>query len=134
MDMDDPCNAAVYTCTVITFYCVVRLGEFTVSNIRECFNPEKYITRNNVARLKDKDGLPVIKFRIPVMKCEATGEDVQCAPHTGCVTDPEAALQNHLRLNPAPPDAHLFTWRHPRSGLCLLSKTQVTNKIADIAK
>ena len=132
--MDDPCDAAVYACTVITFYCVARPGEFTVPNIREHFNPEKYITRNNITRLKDKDGLPVIKFRIPVKKCEATGEDVQCTPHMGCVTDPEAALQNHLRLNPAPPDTHLFAWRHPRSGLCLLSKMQVTNKIADITK
>jgi hypothetical protein len=50
------------------------------------------------------------------------------------ITDPEAALQNHLRLNPAPSDAHLFAWKHPRSGLRLLSKTQVTNKLAIIAK
>ena len=132
--MNDPCDAAIYACTVVTFYCVARLGEFTVPNIREKFDPTKYVTRRDVQMLKDKDGLPVIKFRIPVTKCEATGEDMQCAPQAGCVTDPEAALRNHLRLNPAPPDAHLFAWKHPKSGLRPLSKTQVTNKLAEIAK
>jgi hypothetical protein len=115
LNMNDPGDAVVYACMVITFYCVARLGKFTVPNIREKFEPMKYISRRDVSMLKDKDGLPVIKFRIPVTKCDPSGEDVQCPPQPGCVTDPEAALQNHLRLNPAPPDAHLFAWKHPRS-------------------
>jgi len=121
-NLSDPCDAAMYACTVITFYCVARLGEFTVPNIREKFEPTKHITRSDVSTLRDKDGLPVLKFRIPVTKCEVTGEDVQCAPQMGCVTNPETALQNHLRINPAPPDAHLFAWKHPRGGLRPLSK------------
>jgi hypothetical protein len=84
--MNDPGDAAVYACTVITFYCVARLGEFTVPNIREKFEPMKYISRRDISMLKDKDGLPVIKFRIPVTKCDPSGEDVQCAPQPGCVT------------------------------------------------
>ena len=84
--------------------------------------------------LEDKDGLPVMKFRLPIMKCEATEEDIQCAPQVGYITNPETALQNHLRVNPAPPDAHLFAWKHPRSGLHPLSKTQVMSKLTDIAK
>jgi hypothetical protein len=134
LNMNDPGDAAVYACTVITFYCIPRLGEFTVPNVREKFEPMKYISRRDIFMLKDKDGLPVIKFRIPVTKCDPSGEDVQCAPQSGCVTDPETALQNHLRLNPAPPNAHLFAWKHPRSGLRPLSKMQVMNKLVIVAK
>ena len=134
LDMSDPCDTAVYVCTVTTFYCVARLGEFTMPNIHEKFEPTKHIMRWDISALKDQNGLPVLKFRIPVTKCEATGEDVQCAPQAGCVTDPEAALQNHFCLNPAPSDAHLFAWKHSKSGLRPLSKTQVTNKLVEIAK
>ena len=69
--MNDPCNTAVYACTVITFYCIARLGEFTVPNICEKFEPTKYITHGDVSMLEDKDGLLVIKFRLPITKCEA---------------------------------------------------------------
>jgi hypothetical protein len=134
LNLNDPGDVAIYACTVITFYCVARLGKFTVPNMWEKFEPMKYISHRNVYSLKDKDGLPVIKFRIPVAKCDASGEDVQCVPQPGWVIDLEAALQNHLRFNPAPPDAHLFAWKHPRSSLRPLSKMQVMNKLAVIAK
>ena len=84
--------------------------------------------------LRDQNNLPVIKFNLPVTKCAREGEDVQCAPQTNCITDPEAALQNHFRVNPAPPNAHLFAWRHPKSGLRPLSKNQVTARISAITK
>jgi len=134
LNLNTPCDAAVYVCIVTSFYCVARLGEFTVPNVREKFNPKKYIARQNATAIKDQHGLPVLKFHLPFTKCEANGEDVQCAPQTGCITDPEAALANHFHLNPAPPDAHLFAWKHPREGLHPLSKTQVTTKLTQIAK
>jgi hypothetical protein len=71
MNMNDPCDMAVYACTIITFYCVAILDEFTVPNMRQHFDLEKYITRRHISMLKDKDGLHVIKFRIPVTKCDA---------------------------------------------------------------
>ena len=39
-----------------------------------------------------------------------------------------------MRLNPAPHDAHLFAWKHPKTGLRPLTRTQVTNKLTEIAK
>ena len=84
--------------------------------------------------LKDQNSLPVLKFRLPATKCKVASEDVQCAPQTRCVTDPELALQNHFHINPAILDSHLFAWKHPRGGLCPLSKMQVMSKLADIAK
>jgi hypothetical protein len=35
LNMNDPGDAAVYTCTVVTFYCVARLGKFMVPNVWE---------------------------------------------------------------------------------------------------
>ena len=133
LDLDDPCDAAIYACIVTVFYCVARLGEFTVPAITK-FDPARHVTRRNAIFLRDQNNLPVIKFNLPVTKCAPEGEDVQCAPQTGCVTDPEMALQNHFRINPAPTSAHLFAWKHPKSGLRPLSKNQVTSRIAAIAK
>ena len=39
LNMNDPCDAAIFACMAVTFYCVARLGEFTVPNIRENLNP-----------------------------------------------------------------------------------------------
>ncbi|KIJ67286.1 hypothetical protein HYDPIDRAFT_84972, partial [Hydnomerulius pinastri MD-312] len=76
----------------------------------------------------------VMKFYIPTTKCALeTGEDTQCAPQLGGITDPKAALENHFHVNLAPPDAHLFAWKHP-NGLQALSKTEVTNQLVTIAK
>ncbi|KAF8547304.1 hypothetical protein OG21DRAFT_1572757 [Imleria badia] len=128
LNLEDPCDAAVYACMVVGFYCAARLGEFTVPNVR-------------ISMMTDQHGLPVINFHLPVTKCEAKGKDVQCAPQPNCVTDPEAVLANHMRINAAPLDAHLFAWKHPKGGFldsfCLvvsLSKTQVTSRLTEIAK
>ncbi|KIN99883.1 hypothetical protein M404DRAFT_53767, partial [Pisolithus tinctorius Marx 270] len=39
----DPCNTAIFACLVVSFYCIARLGEFTVPSIQS-FNPAKHIT------------------------------------------------------------------------------------------
>ncbi|KAF9228987.1 hypothetical protein BS17DRAFT_792943 [Gyrodon lividus] len=112
-DLDTPRDAAIYACIVTVLYCVARLGEFTVPAISK-FDQAIHITRSNLTHLRDPSGLP----------CSATGEDTQCAPLPGCITDPQAALENHFRINQAPPDAHLFAWKHPKGGLRPLSKTE----------
>ncbi|KAF8553697.1 hypothetical protein OG21DRAFT_1584369 [Imleria badia] len=130
LNLEDPCDAAVYACMVVGFYCAARLGEFTVPNVCEVFDPQKYITQKGISMMTDQHGLPVINFRLPATKCEVKGEDVQCAPQPNCVTDPEAALANHMRINAAPLDTHLFAWKHPKGGFRPLSKTQVTSRFA----
>ena len=133
LNLDDPCDAAIYACMVVVFYSVVQLGKFMVTAITK-FDAAKHVTRRNVSFLEDQRGLPVIKFALPSTKCAPDGEDVQCVPQKGCVSDPEAALRNHFRINPAPPDAHLFAWKHPKNGLRPLSKTQFISRIIPIAK
>ncbi|KIN95974.1 hypothetical protein M404DRAFT_934264 [Pisolithus tinctorius Marx 270] len=60
------------------------------------------------------------------------GEDAQCAPLNGMLTDPIQALEHHINLNPADDSAHLFAWKHPTFSLCLLSKTEVTRRISTL--
>ncbi|KIJ59006.1 hypothetical protein HYDPIDRAFT_177951 [Hydnomerulius pinastri MD-312] len=133
LNLDNPHDATIYTCLIIVLYCIARLGEFMVQAISK-FNPSKHIMQANVSHLQDPNGLPVMKFYIPTMKCTLeTGEDTQCAPQSGGITNPKAALENHFRVNLAPPDAHLFAWKHP-NGLRALSKTEVTNWLAAIVK
>ncbi|KIK79256.1 hypothetical protein PAXRUDRAFT_770172 [Paxillus rubicundulus Ve08.2h10] len=75
-----------------------------------------------------------MKFYIPFTKCSAAGEDMQCAPLPGCITDPQATLKNHFCVNPTPQDAHLFSWKHLKSSLCPLSKTKVTSRLTAVSK
>ena len=116
LNLANLCDTAIYACIVTVFYCVMRLGEFTVSTITR-FEPSKHVTCHDATFLRDQNNLPFIKFNLPVMKCACEVNDVQCVPQMNCITDPEATLQNHFRVNPAPPNTHLFTWRHPKSGL-----------------
>ena len=94
----------------------------------------KYITQQNFSALMDQHRLPIMKFHIPVTKCEPRGKDVQCALQTNCITDPQFVLDNHMHINPAPHNTHLFTWKHPKNSLRPLSRTQVTNKLTEITK
>ncbi|KIK73781.1 hypothetical protein PAXRUDRAFT_177491, partial [Paxillus rubicundulus Ve08.2h10] len=112
---------------------IMANGEYLPLEISK-FNSLKHITRANLLHLQDPEGLPVMKFCIPFTKCSTTGEDTQCAPLPGCITDPQATLKNHFRVNPAPQDAHLFSWKHPKSGLCPLSKTKVTSRLTAVSK
>ncbi|KIN98975.1 hypothetical protein M404DRAFT_30938 [Pisolithus tinctorius Marx 270] len=131
MDLNDPRDAAIFACLTIVFYCVARLGEFTVPAIKQ-FDPSKHITRVHVTHLHDLSGLPVTKFRIPWTKMSPTGEDAQCVPLNGAITDPIQALEHHLHLNPADKSTHLFAWKHHISGLRPLSKTEVTKRIISL--
>ena len=116
------------------FYCITRLGEFIIKTIQD-FTLTKHVTCCNMLSLRDQNGLPVLQFTLPVTKCEPENrKNVQCAPQTGCITDPEVALRNHLCVNQAPDSAHLFTWKHPKGGLRPLSKTQFMSCIAAIVK
>ena len=85
LDLNAPCDAVIYACIVTVFYCVARLGEFTVPAITR-FDPTKHVTRHNVIFLRDQNNLPIMKFNLPVTKCAPEGEDVQCTLQTGCVT------------------------------------------------
>ncbi|KAN0088658.1 hypothetical protein V8E55_005715 [Tylopilus felleus] len=52
LNLDDPCDVAIYTCMVIVFYSVARLGKFTVMATTK-FDPSKHITSQNKQPYKD---------------------------------------------------------------------------------
>ncbi|KAH7920748.1 hypothetical protein BV22DRAFT_966449, partial [Leucogyrophana mollusca] len=131
LNLDDPRDAAIFACITTVFYCVARLGEFTVPALKN-FDPTKHVTRAHMARESDRNGLTVTKFHIPSTKsAPVLGEETQFATQEG-LSDPTAALSNHLRVNPADASAHLFTWSHPK-GPRPLTKKEVTKRLSDLA-
>lgn len=75
--------------------------------------------------------LPVTIFHLPSTKSSPTkGEDAYWAAQND-LSDPKAALENHLRVNPAEDSAPLFAWKHPK-GLRPLTKTEFLKRLASI--
>jgi hypothetical protein len=134
MDLDNPRDATIFACIAISFYCVARLGEFTVPAIAK-FDRTKHISRADVKFTFNHENLPVIMFSLPCTKTSPEGENTHCAPHDPVsLSDPKTALDNHFRVNPAQPTDHLFAWKHPTSGLRPLSKKEVVKQIESIKK
>ncbi|KIJ07167.1 hypothetical protein PAXINDRAFT_19632 [Paxillus involutus ATCC 200175] len=133
LNLNDPLDATVFACLTTVFFCVARLGEFTLPNLKD-FDPTKHIARSDVSKVVGANGVTVTKFHLPSTKSSPhNGEDTQWAPQSD-LTDPEAALNNHFRVNPAPDNAHLFAWRRPKTGLRPLTKREFINRLSDIAK
>jgi hypothetical protein len=113
---DDPLDTAIFTCITTSFYSITRLGEFTVPSIK-AFNSARHITHKNILETKDHNGLTVKKFHIPGTKISPIeGEDTYRAAQIG-PTDLQAALENHLHINPAERNAHLFAWQRHETPL-----------------
>ncbi|KAG2342071.1 hypothetical protein BDR05DRAFT_887101, partial [Suillus weaverae] len=49
------------------------------------------------------------------------------------LTDPKAALLNHLAVNDPAPDSHLFAWKHPK-GMRPLTRSEFWKRISGIVK
>ncbi|KAG1863254.1 hypothetical protein DFJ58DRAFT_725154 [Suillus subalutaceus] len=131
LNLNEPLDAAVYACLMTTFYCIARLGEFTVKTVKN-FDLSKHIPRRGVSEATDRHGHPITKFHIPSTKtAPIAGEDTFWAEQDG-PTDPKAALLNHLHVNIASDNSHLFTWKHPK-GTRLLSKKELTKCVASVA-
>ena len=108
LNLDQPRDAAVYSCLTTTFYAAARLGEFTVPNL-SAFDREKHVKLSDVRIEHDRNGLSSTVFHIPKTKASMHGEDVSWSKQSGD-TDPEAAFAHHLALNQPPADGHLFAY------------------------
>jgi hypothetical protein len=132
LDLNTPLDAAVFACLTTSFYCIARLGEFTVPTIKGTFDPSKFIARKGVSEAADRNGILVTKFRLPRTKSSPAGEETYWAAQEG-PSDPKAALANHLKINPATEDAHLFTWIHPSGNPRPLSKAEFLKRMSSAA-
>ncbi|KAI6000437.1 hypothetical protein EDC04DRAFT_2584074 [Pisolithus marmoratus] len=77
LDRDNPCNAAIFACLTLSFFCLVRFREFTVPTIKS-FDPACHITRARYQLLHNHDNLPIMVFHLPSTKCTPGGEMIQC--------------------------------------------------------
>ncbi|KAG2142966.1 hypothetical protein DEU56DRAFT_733239 [Suillus clintonianus] len=131
LDLNNPKDAAIFACITTSFYAIARLGEFTVPSLKS-FDSTKHITRAHVTQKTDRNHLPVTSFYLPSTKSSPLqGEETYWSAQEG-LSDPKAALDNHLRINTAHAGAHLFAWKHP-NGLRLLTKKELTKRVSQIS-
>ncbi|TFK20376.1 hypothetical protein FA15DRAFT_720654 [Coprinopsis marcescibilis] len=110
LNPDDLLHVAVYACLTTTFYSAARLGEFLPKTL-DCFKPETHVKPSDVHTDTDRQGLESTVFHIPRTKMSTTGEEVSWSRQDG-VTDPEAALEAHMRVNNPPETGPLFAYRY----------------------
>ena len=112
------------------FYSAARTGEFTLPALNS-FDPMQHVKPSDISKRWDRKNLEVTVFRIPKTKCASEGEDMFWSCQDG-VTDPKAALDNHLRINDPSAEGLLFAYRHSR-GLRPLTKKVFLERINAIA-
>ena len=126
LDLANPLDAAVASCFLTIFYSAARTGEFTLPALN-VFNPMQHVKPLNISKRWDWNNLEVTVFQIPKMKCALEGEDVFWSHQDG-ITDPKAALDNHLWINNPLAKGPLFAYRHSR-GLRPLTKKVFLERI-----
>ncbi|KAF5324115.1 hypothetical protein D9619_011254 [Psilocybe cf. subviscida] len=131
LDISKPLHAAVYACLTTTFYAAARLGEFTVPTLT-AFDPGMHVKPSDVRIDYDRNNLKSTVFHLPRTKAAINGEDVAWSAQHG-VTDPEAALANHLKVNKPAPDGALFAYRY-RNKLRVLTKPKFIDAINNAAR
>ncbi|KAL6303491.1 hypothetical protein BKA93DRAFT_818002 [Sparassis latifolia] len=108
--LSDSFDAAVWACLTTVFYAVARIDEVTIPKLT-AFDGAHYVKRSNIRLARDRNGLEEMIFFIPVIKAASHGEDIYWAKQNR-LTDPAAALANHLSVNNLPPEVPLFAYLH----------------------
>ena len=80
----------------------------------------------------NQNGLRSTIFHLPHTKTTIHGENVSWSAQAG-LTDPEAALQNHLAINTPPQEGPLFAYQH-KKGHCPLTKPAFIKALATAAR
>ncbi|EIN10439.1 hypothetical protein PUNSTDRAFT_28409, partial [Punctularia strigosozonata HHB-11173 SS5] len=107
--VDQGLDAAVYACLTMAFYACARVGELTVRN-RSSFEPGTHAKRADLGLAEDRNGLQQQTLQLPRTKCAVGGEQIHWGQQDG-ITDPVAALANHLRVNSLGDNEHIFAYR-----------------------
>lgn len=131
LDLNLPLDAAVYGCLTSTFYTAARVCEFTVRTL-DSFDPAIHVKLSDVGKSQDRNGLEVTTFHIPRTKTSMSGENLSWARQNDA-TDPEAAFDNHKRVNQPPLNGHLFAYRW-KNGYRPLTKSKFLARLVQAAK
>ncbi|EIN03361.1 hypothetical protein PUNSTDRAFT_139623 [Punctularia strigosozonata HHB-11173 SS5] len=106
--LDQGFDAAVYACLTVAFYACARVSELTVRN-RSSFEPGIHAKHTDLGLAEDRNGLWQQTLQLPRTKCAIGGEQIHWGQQDG-ITDPVAALANHLRINSVGDDEHIFAY------------------------
>jgi hypothetical protein len=132
LDPKDTLDAAVFACMTVTFYAAARCGETTVKNLK-VFDLARDVTREGLSSRVDAAQQIVRVLRVPFTKTKPEGEDIYWSAIQGR-TDPQAALENHLRVNNPPPREHLFAYKaNGESKHRPLTKTRFIARLQEVA-
>ncbi|KAF8150251.1 hypothetical protein B0H34DRAFT_802337 [Crassisporium funariophilum] len=80
--------------------------------------------------------LKVTVLRIPKTKTSSEGEDVFWAKQSG-LSDPDMALETHLRISNPPDNLHLFAYRHKKGNKMIyqaLTKSKFLERVTKAAR
>ena len=112
LNSDDPKDAAIRACLTTAFWGTTRLGEVTVAKL-DGFNPNIHVKISDIQQgVRDRNNLEETVIFLPWTKAaREKGEKIFWARQDG-ITDPQDALENHLKVNNPPPASHLFAYRH----------------------
>ena len=132
LDPNDPRDAAIIACCTSLYYGIARSGELTVPNLK-AFKPSDHVKILDVRETLSEGGARLTSTHIPKTKANRTqGEDIFWAKQGG-PTCPEAALENHIRINNPQPHEHLFAYTF-RGKRCPLTKPIFTQRITEAAR
>ncbi|KAJ7449617.1 hypothetical protein FB451DRAFT_1287469 [Mycena latifolia] len=109
LDLTLPLHAAVWSCLTCTFWAAGRVGEFTIKTLT-AFDPAKHVKPSDVTETVDRSGREMTEIGLPTTKSAPQGEQVSWAKQDG-LSDPKAALNNHMAVNDPPPDGPLFAYK-----------------------
>ena len=133
LNPNQPKDAAIHACLTTAFWGTARLGEVTVPKLN-AFDPNIHVKVSNVQHnIRDRNQLEETIIFLPWTKVAMEkGEKIFWAKQDG-ITDPQAALTNHLKVNNPPEDSHLFSFKH-EDGLRPMTRSIFISRINNIVK
>ena len=132
LNAKDPKDAAIQACLTTVFWGTARLGEVTIPNL-DGFDPQIHVKVSDIKfNQRDRHNYEQTSFFIPWTKAaREKGETIFWAKQDG-VTDPQAALKNHLEVNKPANDSHLFSFKH-KDGMRPMTRNILITRINKIA-
>ncbi|KIK75987.1 hypothetical protein PAXRUDRAFT_171110, partial [Paxillus rubicundulus Ve08.2h10] len=108
LNLVSPLHVAVFACLTMAFYATARTGELTTKMLHS-FDPLSHIKPTDVRVDQDRQGNKITNLHLPKLKSAPNGEDINWARQEG-LSDPHAALENHMSVNAPPHDGPLFAY------------------------
>jgi hypothetical protein len=126
-------DAAIHACLTTAFWGTARMGEVTVPKL-EAFDPKIHVKVSDVQfGVRDRNNLEETVIFLPWTKsAREKGKKIFWAKQDG-ITDPQAALANHLEINDPPNNGHLFAFKH-KNTMRPMTISILTTRINQIIK